>query len=57
MDALAEYLEHLMAFVRMGNQTYAKWAAPKYERTDPFRLTGLASALDVEIARFTEKNQ
>lgn len=54
MDALAEYLEHLLRFVRMGDQTYARWAAPKYEKTDPFRLAGLRDALDVEIARYTQ---
>jgi hypothetical protein len=57
MDALSEYLAHLMAFVRLNNMEYALWAAPKYEKTDPFRLAGLRAALDVEIARFTEKRK
>lgn len=51
MDTLAVYVEHLMAFVRLDNMEYALWAAPKYEKTDPFRLPGLRAALDVAIAR------
>jgi len=44
---------HLMRFVELGDANYARYAAKRYAKTDPFNLAELPAVLDVEIARST----
>jgi hypothetical protein len=49
MTNLQTMVAHLMQFVELGDENYARYAAKRYELTNPWELADLPQALEAAL--------